>query len=37
MYLKEVAEILINEYDCDMPPTAEETIKTISGVEPASG
>jgi len=33
-YLKQVAEILINEYDCDIPPTAEEMIKTLSGVGP---
>jgi endonuclease-3 len=33
-YLKQVAEILINEYDCDIPPTADEMIKSLSGVGP---
>jgi endonuclease-3 len=33
-YLKQVAEILINEDDCDIPLTTEEMIKSISDVEP---
>jgi endonuclease-3 len=33
-YLKKVAEVLINEYDCDIPPTADEMIKKLSGVGP---
>jgi len=33
-YLKKVAEVLINDFDCDIPPTADEMIKTLSGVGP---